>query len=381
MCEPKRIGLIGLSAKGSWASRSHLGYLQNSRLYTISALRNSSKAAAEASAKAYSLENITAHDNPSAIASDPNVDIVAVSVNVLEHYNLIRPALEAGKIVFSEWPLARNLAEAEELTHLAKEKGVRTMVGLQARQDPSILKTKAMVASGKLGRIIGSTMYGHAILFGSLITENFRVGLPIENGVNLVTVPFGHAVDALCFVLGELKDISATVANNNPEVTLLGADLKPSGEPVAKTSHDYISMTGTLVEGNGIVNVTYAPGLSRTNRDFVWEINGTEGSLLLEGGAMGGHIQMYQPTIKLATYDPEAALYGVEGGASQKLEEVQIDKAPDFSYNTGKAWEALAGIGLDEGQSVTIFEDALVRHRMIDAIYRSARQGTRENYL
>jgi predicted dehydrogenase len=175
---PKRIGLIGLSAKGqawstivftismltylsSWASRSHLGYLQNTNLYQISALQNSSKASAEAAAKEYKLDDVTTHDNPSSIASDPNVEIVAVSVNVPQHYDLIRPALEAGKDVFSEWPLARNLSEAEELVQLAKQKGVRTLIGLQARQNPSILKAKEIIASGKLGMILNTTMYGH----------------------------------------------------------------------------------------------------------------------------------------------------------------------------------------------------------------------------
>lgn len=82
-------------------------------------------------------------------------------MNVPEHYALIRPALEAGKDVFCEWPLARNAEEAEELTALAKEKGIRTMVGLQARQNPSILKAKEIVESGKLGKILGTTMFGH----------------------------------------------------------------------------------------------------------------------------------------------------------------------------------------------------------------------------
>jgi predicted dehydrogenase len=145
----------------SWASRSHLPYLQNNKLYKISALQNSSKAAAEAAVKEYKLDGVSTHDNPSAIASDPNVDIVAVSVNVPLHYEAIRSALEAGKDVFAEWPLARNVAEAEELVQLAKEKGVRNTVGLQARQSPSILKAKEIVSSGKLGRILGTTMYGH----------------------------------------------------------------------------------------------------------------------------------------------------------------------------------------------------------------------------
>ena len=158
---PQRIGLIGLSAKGSWASRSHLPYLQKTGLYKVSALQNSSKAAAEAAAKEYKLDGVTTHDNPSSIASDPNVDIVAVSVNVPQHYDLLRPALEAGKDVFSEWPLARNLSEAEKLVKLAGEKDVRTLVGLQARQNPSVVKAKEIVASGKLGKILGTTMYGH----------------------------------------------------------------------------------------------------------------------------------------------------------------------------------------------------------------------------
>jgi len=67
--------------------------------------------------------------------------------------------------------------------------------------------------------------------------------------------------------------------------------------------------------------------------------------------------------------------------SGHRLQEVHVEVAPDMSYNPGKAWDAFAGVGLDKGQSVTTFHDALLRHKMIDAIYRSAEQGTRENYL
>ena len=56
------------------------------------------------------------------------------------HRELTLPALKAKKDVFVEWPLGRTLAEAEEMAALAKSMGVRTMVGLQARQGPSIRK-------------------------------------------------------------------------------------------------------------------------------------------------------------------------------------------------------------------------------------------------
>ncbi|KAF1364561.1 NAD-binding Rossmann fold oxidoreductase family protein [Lizonia empirigonia] len=369
MGDQKQIGLIGLSAKGSWASRSHLPYLQETSLYKITALQNSSEASAEAAAKEYSLNDVATYADPSAIASDPNVDIVAVSVNVPEHYALTKPALEAGKDVFVEWPLARNLAEAEELVQLAREKGVKTMIGLQARQNPSILKAKEIVESGALGKILGTTMFGHGMMFGPTINEGFLYGLPIEAGANLLTIPFGHAVDALCYVLGEIKDISATLANLLPELELIGKDGKPVGK-VKKTAHDHVSITGRLANGGGVVDVTYAGGLSRSNRDFYWEIIGTEGTLVLERRKKGGHIQMYQPAVKIAKSDPR-----------QELEDVKVELASEMSYNVGRAWDAWAGVGLDKGHSVTTFEDALLRHKMIDAIYRSAEKGTKENYL
>ncbi|CAA9960926.1 NAD-binding Rossmann fold oxidoreductase family protein [Pyrenophora teres f. maculata] len=365
----KRIGLIGLSAKGSWATRSHLPYMQGTPNYKITALQNSSQASAQAAAKKYSLDGVATYDNPASVAKDPNVDIVAVSVNVPQHYDLIRPALEAGKDVFCEWPLARNLAEAKELTQLAKEKGVKTMVGLQARQSPSIVKAKEIVASGKLGKILGTTMFGHGLIFGGVIQESFLYGLPIEAGANLLTIPFGHAVDALCYVLdSELKDISATLANNYPEIMLIDDAYKPI-ELKKKTAHDFVSINATLINGGGNVDVTYAPGLSRTGRDFCWEIIGSEGTLILQGPKMGGHVQMFQPTVKLAM------------GQAEKAEGVEVEMAADTAFNVGRAWDAWRGVGLDKGYSVTTWEQAIVRHEMIDAIYRSAEKGTRENYV
>jgi predicted dehydrogenase len=65
---------------------------------------------------------------------------------------------------------------------------------------------------------------------GATIDESFLYGMPIEAGANLITIPFGHAIDAFCFVLGEIKDVSATVANLRPELEVIGADGKSKGK-------------------------------------------------------------------------------------------------------------------------------------------------------
>ena len=61
------------------------------------------------------------------------------------HKQLAIPALKAKKDVFVEWPLANGLQEAEELAALAKKQGVKTVVGLQARLAPSILKVSLTI--------------------------------------------------------------------------------------------------------------------------------------------------------------------------------------------------------------------------------------------
>jgi predicted dehydrogenase len=205
------------------------------------------------------------------------------------------------------------------------------------------------------------------MIFGGTIFPSHLYMLPVEAGANVLTIPFGHAVDALCYVFSsELRSISAVLSNRYPELELIDEKTyQPKGEKKSKTSHDFISMTAELVNGGGNVDVNYAPGLSRSGRDFYWEIIGSEGTLVLEGPKMGGHVQMFQPTVKIAL-------------GQEELREVEVEKAEDTSFNVGRAWDAWAGEGVG---SVTTWEDAVIRHKMIEAIYRSAEKGTKEDYV
>jgi predicted dehydrogenase len=336
--------------------------LSQTPYYKIVALQNSTKASAEASAKAYGLTDVATYGSPDELAADPNVDMVIVCVKVPEHAALSEPALRAKKDVFIEWPLGRDLAEAERLTKLARENEIKTLVGLQARHNPTVRKAKAMVAAGDLGDILGTTLNAAGLIFGPATTEDFLYGNPIEHGANLVTIPGGHAMDALCYVLGEFASLQATLANNRPILSVVDAAGKEIRK-AEKTSHDYMAVIGSLKKG-GVASIVYHGGSSSTGKDFYWEINGTKGSLVMEGPS--GLVQMFQPTLKFVSSSP-----------GSKLEPVEVAQAADFSYNVGSAYDAFVGKG--DG-SVTTFEDAVVRHRMIEAIYKSNRDGTRESY-
>jgi predicted dehydrogenase len=214
MPSPIRVGLIGLGAKtgsfvpGVWAVQGHLPYLTSSPDYLITAVCNSSVSSAQASIAFHSLgSDVKAYGNPEEIANDPNVDLVVISVRVGLHYALAKPALLAGKDVFVEWPLASNIADIEELTQLARDKGVKTIVGLQARASPVVVKIKDIVQSGKLGKILSSTVVGSfSGVPNTVWMEGAEYYLDAQAGAGLFNVFFGHCKSLSLFVFLEFID-------------------------------------------------------------------------------------------------------------------------------------------------------------------------------
>ena len=123
--------------------------------------------------------------------------MVVVSVRVDKHLNVTRPILKAGKDVYLEWPLGRNLAEAQELVALKKTMGVkRTAVGLQERQAPVIKLLKELVTSEKIGKTLSSTFNGYLAGLGGPkqnVVVNYATSR--EVGANLLTIGFGHTME------------------------------------------------------------------------------------------------------------------------------------------------------------------------------------------
>ena len=93
-------------------------------------------------------------------------------VRVPLHYEPTRAAIEAGKAVYTEWPLGRTTAEAEELAALARTKGVQTAVGLQARVSPALLYMKEQIEAGYVGEVL--SCHATAMRDGALARPSSR---------------------------------------------------------------------------------------------------------------------------------------------------------------------------------------------------------------
>src|SRR5436190_3663094 len=209
---PKRIrvGIIGANPDRGWAAQAHIPALKSlSDDFAIMALSTSRRASADAASKRFGVP--LAFDNHQDLVNSTDVDVVAITVKVPHHFELATAALTAGKAVYCEWPLGNGLKEAEDLAALAKHKGVLAVAGLQARSAPSVLYVRDLVRQGYVGEVLSTTLVGSGMGWGPTV-EPYNVYLnDRKNGATLLSIALGHAADALCYCLGEVRELSATM--------------------------------------------------------------------------------------------------------------------------------------------------------------------------
>jgi predicted dehydrogenase len=296
----------------------------------------------------------------------PDIDVVAVTVKAPHHRELVSAAIAAGKAVYCEWPLGRDLDDARAIAALAADKGARTVVGLQARQAPAIEFVQELISDGYVGEVLSTTMVGLSVL-GDVLGRPNAYMLDKKNGANLLTIAVGHSIDILNYVLGEFAELSAISDLRRPLITI-----EETGEQIVKTAPDQIAVIGTLASGAtaGVhIREAVAGGTG-----FLWEINGTAGTLRITAEAALPEI--YPLTVAGAQGRNEPALLAVPVALTQKWPALtRLEGAPAF--NVGRAYAAFAA-DIDNGtRTAPDFADAVRRHEVIAAIERSAASGQR----
>src|SRR2546421_11417743 len=213
------VGIIGVNPAWGWAATAHIPALRALPNYEIRALSTRSTESARAVGKMFDVGAVFSDHQQLVI--QPDVDVVAVTVKVPHHRELVSAALAAGKAVYCEWPLGRDLDDARAMAALAAEKGVRTVVGLQARQAPAIEFVQELLHDGYVGEVLSTTMVGLSIP-GDVVGQPNAYMLDKTNGANLLTVPVGHSLDTLNYLLGEFADLWAVSAVRRPLISIEG---------------------------------------------------------------------------------------------------------------------------------------------------------------
>ncbi len=358
MADKIRLGLIGASVRGTWSSRSHLPAVQASSEVELTAVCTTRADSAEAARQAWGAR--LAFDDYRKMVASPEIDAIAVVVRVPSHYAPTKAALEAGKHVYCEWPLGRTTAEAVELAALAKAKGLVTAVGLQARVNPAVMHIKELVEAGYVGEV----MAVHVSLMreGVLTRPSNRTWQrDAELGANTLTIANGHTVDAMRFVTGDFRRLSAVVATQAKQWLDTGANTW-----LDVTSPDNVLVSGRLA--SGAVASVHIGAIPFAGSGYRMEIYGCDGTLVVSGED--------SPQLN------EISLHGAKGGNKQapipipdRFTVAAASTPSGEAKNVGQMYTLFARAIRERASHQPDFETAVDLHRLVDAIKRASDDG------
>lgn len=353
-----RLGIIGANIHRGWAARAHLPAIPASPDFELTAVCTTKKESAEESRQKFGAR--LAFADYREMLAHPDIDAVSVVLRVPAHYVHTMAALDAGKHVYTEWPLGRDTAQALEMTAKAKAKGLQRVVGLQARVEPSILYMKQLVAQGYVGEVLSCTMT--LVRDGALSRPSDREWMwDATLGAHTLTIATGHSLDALRFVLGEFAQVQAMVGTQAKQWLI--TDTKKT---VDVTAPDTVTISGRLV--NGAMVSAHVSQIPFAGSNYRMEVYGTKGTLVVTGadspqmakltlaGAQGGNA--FQPLEPPAQFIP---VPGIPAGVP---------------FNVGQLYRTFAEAIRTGKSSAPDFDTAISLHRLIDAISESSRTGT-----
>src|SRR4051794_21807339 len=101
------VGIIGVNPVRGWAATAHIPALRALPNYEIRALGAHNPESAHAAGELFEVAAVFSDHQQ--LVTQPEIDLVAVTVKVPHHRQLVAAALDAGKAVYCEWPLGRDL--------------------------------------------------------------------------------------------------------------------------------------------------------------------------------------------------------------------------------------------------------------------------------
>ena len=360
MTDKVRVGIIGANANYGWSKRAHLPALLGMPGFELTAVCTSRPETAEESKSFYGAK-LAFHDYTE-MANHPDVDLVVVSVSVPAHHGMVTAGLQAGKHVFCEWPLGANTAEAVELAGLAHDKGVRTLIGLQARGGPALQRLRELVDEGYVGKMLACNM---TMFLPGLTQRGIDRAWMADraNGANSLTIASGHALDIFCHCVGEFRELSAQVS------VQLAEWQTGEGKTVPVDAADNVIVSGVLE--NGAAASAHIATIPWNGSGWRMEVYGTEGTLSAQSAEM-----VQYGNVKLS---------GAQG-PGQSLQPLEVPPshfgAPDTvpegePYNVAQLYRTIGDSIRNGGTPQPDFDTAVERHRFLDLLQQSSDEGRR----
>ncbi|MDQ3512304.1 MAG: Gfo/Idh/MocA family oxidoreductase [Chloroflexota bacterium] len=309
-----------------------------------------------------------------------DIGLVDVATTGNTHREIVLAALEAGKHVLCEKPLANTLAEAGEMLTAARQAGVVAMVNFNYRRVPAVQLAKRLIDEGRLGEI----RHIRAVYLQDWINDPefplvWRLQKELAGSGALGDIA-AHILDLAHFLVGPVTEVVGTLdtfIKERPVETASGGGAGLSAASGAERGPVTVDDATTFLarfEGGatGTFEATrLAPGRRNHN---AFEINGSKGSL----------------TFNLERLNELEVFFADDPDGLQGFRTINVTEA---SHPYTAAWwpaghiigyehtfthaihDLLQGIGAGTNPAPT-FEDGFRCQAVLDAVERSARERT-----
>lgn len=353
--EKLKVGIIGC---GGIANSKHLPALKSqNKKAEIVAFCDIVEERAALAAKEYGAENAKVYKDYKKLLEDKSIDVIHVCTPNRSHSEITVAALEAGKHVMCEKPMAINSVKAAKMLDTAKRTGKKLTIGYQNRFRPDTALLKRMAEEGKLGDIYYAQ--AHALRRRAVPTWGVFLNEYEQGGGPLIDIGT-HALDLTLYIMNNyspgtvLGQTFKKLSSQNVETGNAFGDWKKEEFTVEDSAFGFIRMKNGAVinlESSWALNIEQSREASAT---FCGTLGGAD---LVNGNVRLNKVEFGKQSAE------EFCLAG------KGVPFFDASKQPSASEIECSQW--LDSI-INDKQPVVLPEQAMVVTQILEAIYKSA---------
>ena len=299
------------------------------------------------------------------VVSRPDIDIVDIATPNDWHRPIAEAALQHGKHVLCEKPLALNAQEARLMNERARQSGTVNMVAFNYRKCPAVLEAKRLIDQGQIGKIYHfRVVYLQDFAVTSDLPMSWRFQAD-KSGSGALGDIGSHALDLALYLVGDIINVVGITE------TFIGSRLDPASSRAQQVDVDDCAVA-LLRFANGAIGSLEASRFCRGRKNFLsFELSGSKGALVFNwersnelqfyAGGDREDIQGFR-TIITGPAHPYGDIFWPIPGLGTAYIETQVLQIGDFIR------------AISEGSSVdTNFEYGWRVQEVMEAILASAR--------
>ena len=315
-----RWGFIGAGYVASRAMAPAVHIADNAELYAV---------ASRDRQRSETLEPKVVHDSYQDLIDDPHVDAVYISLTNVQHKQWVLAALEAGKHVLCEKPLAMNADEARLMMEAAERNERLLVEAVWTRWQPRMQRMAEVVRSGDLGDVVNVSS---SFTFQGDLTNNYRSD-PAMGGGALLDVG-GYQVHLWLMLFGDTT--TCEIASVERTVGPTGIDLTTSVQVRLNNNIDALALSSFDLAPQQTISLQGTHSSMYTGEGEAFTFWKQRGTLII-----GDTVEVFDPSdafaimveeVSKAILQESAPLF--PGDSSVRVAEV-IDQVSRFNVSRG----------------------------------------------